>query len=356
MEVAVRLGELGRSVRRRRRQMLGFTILMVLAVLILVWARYTSGYLRDVCINIGASFVIVAMSYAIFDPIFEEVRRARVQEQPYFDDEAFCKLVARASREVRIMDTANHMLEGSSRLVLLQALTEAAQRRADIRILLLDPDSTAAVQRAGEISPVDVRAAIIDNLRHLRDGRERLAPEVRDRLRVRVYDALPSIQFFQYDDRALVAFFPAGGRASASPHLEIAIDTSLGEFVHGRFDELWDHARTRTLDMWLNLEVSVWYEDRRLSQRQLGYLELDDRLYLDATPIAHLFAANDRSHIQFQLPSPSLPAGLGGYYSFDLVGEASVPPLSALRAEFEEKYGNGSRRMLVELTPARAAD
>ncbi len=359
--MAMRVGEVSRLLRRRRRQLLGFTGLLALAALVLLWARYTTGYTREVCINVGASIVIVAMSYAIFDPIFEEIRRARVQEQPYFDDESFCHHVARASREVRIMDTCNHMLEGPNRGTLLDSLSEAARRRASVQILLLDPDSTATVQRAGEISPVDVRAVIIDNLRFLHDCRQRLPAEAQERLQIRVYDALPSIQFFQHDYQALVSFFPAGGRASSSPHLEVAIDTSLGEFVRGRFEELWDHARTRTLESWLQLDVSVWDEQRCLSQRSLGYLELEERLFLDATPIADLLIAHGRPHIRFQLSAQRLPVAQRGFFAFDLVGESSTVPLHAVMTAFDAKYGsshsvNGNERVIVELYPARTDD
>ena len=259
------------------------------------------------------------------------------------------------------MDTCNHMLEGVNRTTLLRSLSEAVRRRAGVQILLLDPDSAAAVQRAGEISPVDVRAAIIDNLRHLQECRQRLPAEMRERLQVRVYDALPAIQFFQHDYRALVSFFPAGGRASSSPHLEVAIETSLGEFIRGRFEELWDHSRTRTMESWLLLEVSIWDEEHSLDQRSLGYLDLDDRLFVDATPIADLLIAYGRSHIRFQLSLPQLPAGRSGFFSFDLVGESSTPPLRSMTAEFNAKYGSthstdGAERVILELRPSRTAD
>jgi hypothetical protein len=208
---------------------------------------------------------------------------------------------------------------------------------------------------------VDVRAAIIDNLRYLQDCRQRLPAEMRERLQVRVYDALPAIQFFQHDYRALVSFFPAGGRASSSPHLEVAIETSLGEFIRGRFEELWHHSRTRTMESWLLLEMSIWDEEHSLDQRSLGYLDLGDRLFVDATPIADLLIAYGRSHIRFQLSLPRLPAGRSGFFSFDLVRESSTPPLRSMTAAFDAKYGSthstdGAERVILELRPSRTAD
>jgi hypothetical protein len=370
--VARRVGGLGRIVRRRRRQLLGFTLLIILAAAVLgsaAWADEGT-YLHEVLVNVGASVVIVAMSYAIFDPIFEEIRRARVQEQPYFDDVSFCDNVGRATREVRIMDTCNHMLEGPNRTALLGALSEAARRRASVRILLLDPDSIAAQHRAREISPVNVRNAIMENLRYLHECRELLPPDAQERFQVRIYNALPSIQFFQHDFRALVAFFPPGGRASSSPHLEVAIETSLGEFVSGRFDDLWDHARTRSLDAWRLIDVIVWNEERRLTQCLLGYLDLGERLFLDATPIQDLLMEHGRPHVRCQLSDPQLPAGRQGILSVESVpdppagppepeSEDAPPTPKSLQKAFDIKYGthsaNGPARVIVELGPREPA-
>jgi hypothetical protein len=306
-----------------------------------------------VLINIGASVLIVALSYAIFDPVFEQIRLARVQEQS-FDDAVFCRNVGRASREVRIMDTCNHILEGPGRNLLLDALKEAAGRSANIQILLLDPESAATEQRAGEISD-DVRAKVVENLYYLQECRQQLASAVRDRLQVRIYDALPSIQFFQYDDRALVSFFPAGGRASASTHLGIAIDTPLGEFVRGRFAELWSHARTSTLETWLNVDVSLWVDDHALDSRSLRYLCLEDRLFLDATPIRNLLEQGGWQRLRAEFRSSRPAIERNSIYSFDRLPNEGDQPPSLVMENFAKKYGNGYGpgydRLIVALHP-----
>jgi hypothetical protein len=321
----------------------------------LVLARYSGEYGRDVLINIGASVLIVALSYAIFDPVFEQIRLARVQEQS-FDDAVFCRNVARASREVRIMDTCNHILEGPGRNALLDALTEAARRSANIEILLLDPDSAATEQRAGEISD-DVRAKVVENLYYLQECRRQLPDTVRDRLQVRIYDALPSIQFFQYDDRALVSFFPAGGRASASTHLEIAIDTPLGEFVRGRFGDLWGHTRTSTLETWLNVDVSFWDDAHVLDSRSLRYLCLEDSLFLDATPVRNLLESGDRHSLRVELRSSRPAIERNSFYVFDRPPSGGDQPSRSVLENFAKKYGDtygpGDDRLIVALHPVR---
>ncbi len=73
--------------RRRARRLIGIAVLLVLSAVLLVWARLSEGFNRDLLVNIGASVVIVALSYAIFDPLFEELRRSRVEEHAMFDHE-----------------------------------------------------------------------------------------------------------------------------------------------------------------------------------------------------------------------------------------------------------------------------
>jgi hypothetical protein len=65
--------------------------LLTISAGMLVVGGVVSGYIRDLLVNVGASVVIVALSYAIFDPVFQEIRRSPVQEQPTFDDEKFSR-------------------------------------------------------------------------------------------------------------------------------------------------------------------------------------------------------------------------------------------------------------------------
>jgi len=80
--------------RRRARRVVGILVLLVLSALLLVWARLSQGFNRDVLVNVGASVVIVALSYAIFDPLFEELRRSRVEEHAMFDHDDFNRHVS----------------------------------------------------------------------------------------------------------------------------------------------------------------------------------------------------------------------------------------------------------------------
>lgn len=330
-------------------------MLLTTSALLLLWAWVADGYTRDVLINIGASVVIVAFSYAIFDPVFQEVRRSRVQEHPTFDDETFSRNVANAKREVVIMDTGNHILEGASRDIFLDALKRAAQRHTAVRILLLDPDSSAVKQRAEEISPVDVRKVIVENLRYLEDCRKKLPRSQQDGIQVRLYDALPAIQLFQHDFRAIVSFFPVGRRASASSHLEIDIDTPLGHFVRSRFDELWDHPSSRTIQSWLGIYLQAWNGSHLLGVHEVQYVALGGEFYINADSIKGLLMDHGSPHLGFTHTNDGQnPANASALLLIERIHESSSPRLAELSAEFETKYGldfGSSECIILKLVP-----
>ena len=206
----------------------------------LLAAWRSTGFLSDLLLNLGASVVLAAISYVIFDPLFEEARKARVQEHLSFDQQAFVTRLHRSGRRVRILDTWTILLEQRHREETLSAVRAALANGAQVQLLLLDPDCTAAQQRSEELERqrVDVPRQIRTNLRHLAAFADALDSRLRHRLQVRLYDASPSIQLYQWDGRALISFFPIGKLSFNVPQLEVDMDSPWGGFVHARFQEL----------------------------------------------------------------------------------------------------------------------
>lgn len=344
--------------RRRARRLVGVLVLLVVAALLLVAARLTRGFNSDLLLNLGAAVVMVALSYAVFDPIFEEVRRSRVEEHPRFDQQEFSAHVATASDLVAVMDTANHMLEGAGRGPFLRALRSAMDNGALVRVLLLDPDSAAATQRAEEIRPVDVRRVIRDNLRHLNDFADALPPAQRDRFQVRIYDASPSIQMFRWDGKALISFFPIGVRASASPHLEVYLDSPLGEFVQGRFDQLWRHESTRPLHEYVVVPVSVFYDENLLRNCGVHFVQVDGAWFIDGTPMVDQLTDHGTGRLDIVTARP-LEVDGGRKFRLARVDGDSVPDRQSVLRAFDAKYGPrqldgpGRARLAMRLVPHR---
>ncbi|SFF28493.1 hypothetical protein SAMN05421541_108140 [Actinoplanes philippinensis] len=357
----------------RTRTVLIGVLLFATSVGMLVAARSLHGFYSDLLLNLGSSMVLAAVSYVIFDPLFEEARKARVQEHDRFDQTAFIDRIRETRRNIRILDTWTILLQGKARARTLHAMREALEQGATIRVLLLDPGSAAAQQRTDELErrQIDVAAQIMENLRHLHAFREGLdSAEQRSLLKVCVYDASPSIQLYQWDGRALISFFPIGKVSFDVPQLEVDMASPWGQFVDRRFDELWDHRDyIRTLDRYWRLTVTLTHGGTPLEAVPVPYISAEDVIYIDGTgPLANQFAARmlpgpgEQPHTEASFGALAVwPPRRSGQQSreFDLIrlDEDQVPGTTAeVLAQFEKKYGGyppdrAGATLLLRLVP-----
>lgn len=132
-----------------------------------------------------------------------------------------------------------------------RALRGALSHGAQIRILLLHYDSPAAALRSASMAEgADavyeenrIRLGIRHNLAILATLADALADDARARLRVALYDSLPSLAIYRIDDRALVSVFLHGQLAVDAPQMMISgRDSLLGEKIFGELDTLWEIA------------------------------------------------------------------------------------------------------------------
>ena len=128
------------------------------------------------------------------------------------------------------------------------ALLEALEDGARVEILMLHPESSAAALRSAAL-PGSSKARFHEN--HVRLGvrqclatlatiADALGDDGRGRLRVGLYDSLPSLAIYSIDGRATVSVFLHGRLAVDGPQMEIAgADTLLGATVFNELQTLW---------------------------------------------------------------------------------------------------------------------
>lgn len=113
------------------------------------------------------------------------------------------------------------------------ALRDRLQHGVRVKILFLDPNSSAAPLRAREEgSKRDTRDAIRDSIKTIWEFRQSLEAGSRNRLRVYVYDATPSCGLTWMDEFMIVTHYLAGLPNLTSPALlvkpaQIGMGTSL---------------------------------------------------------------------------------------------------------------------------------
>ncbi|MEU5910288.1 DUF5919 domain-containing protein [Micromonospora sp. NPDC047527] len=338
-----------RGGRQRRAFVVGGTLLGI-AVVMLLAAWRSTGFLSDLLLNLGSSVVLAAISYVIFDPLFEEARRARVQEHLSFDQRAFVTRLHRSGRRVRILDTWTILLERTHREETLGAVRAALGNGAQVQLLLLDPDCTAAQQRSEELERqrVDVPRQIRTNLRHLTAFQSALDPALRHRLQVRLYDASPSIQLYQWDGRALISFFPIGKLSFNVPQLEVDMDSPWGGFVHARFEELWEHEQaTVNLERYWSVTVTLRHDDSDVVEVQVPYVTVEGQHYVDCPG----FRVTGPLTVRAVLP-PRAPGAAPGVFGLAEPTDTDRTPAATVKRHFDQKYGHGDgQRAIRRLVP-----
>ncbi len=159
----------------------------------------------------------------------------------HFSEDEFVRYV-RSARRVTILNTwipnLNHLED---------SLVAAVGRRAEVRLLLLHPNSPIAglryeALRAGGMIELDgnVKDGVERCLDVLKSVAGRVDERKRSCLRVRVYHSLPSVSVYRADEHYLVGMFLHGKLAVASPQL--AVDgpgTALSRHIQAELDTLW---------------------------------------------------------------------------------------------------------------------
>jgi hypothetical protein len=90
----------------------------------------------------------------------------------------------------------------------------------------------------------EIANLIEDAIRSLK--RLNLDRRIDGRIQIRIYNALPSLQLYIYDNRALVGFFLHGSKSNLAPQLEVEVKDSVGgrtyfgRYVEGEFEKIWN--------------------------------------------------------------------------------------------------------------------
>jgi len=163
---------------------------------------------------------------------------------------------------------------------------------------------------------------------------------------------------FRWDDKALISFFPIGIRASAAPHLEVYLTSPLGEFVQGRFDDLWRHPSTQDLDDHMAVPVAVHHRGVLLRSCGVPFVRLDEACFIDGTPMVDQLTDHGTAHLDIVTTRPLTVAGQPETaFRLARVDGDSVPDRARVLWMFEAKYGPrpqegpGRARLALRLVP-----
>lgn len=132
--------------------------------------------------------------------------------------------------------------------ILADALVDALRRGTCLSILMLHPESRIAQLSSQAMQTSQARFRedhVRPGVRHCLEVLEAIGHTVgedrRRHLRVRLYDSLPSISVFAFDDRAFVSVLVHGQLAVKSVQIEVhGQDSVMGQLVFGELETLWE--------------------------------------------------------------------------------------------------------------------
>lgn len=329
----------------RRRVLLLCAVLAVCVGLCLWFASGLPDFRQNLLLNLSPELLTTIITLMIIQPFLSRLEEDRVREHLRLDYPSFCEKVAQTSDVVEVLDTFSYLFSGRTCERFAEAARVAVSRGAAVRIMLLDPDSPAALQRSHELS-ADVRLEVMRNLRDLKHLEAQLPRDRRGQMQVRVYSAAPSIQLYRSGERIMVSFYPVDQLSGEGQQLEVRITSPLGSFVSERFAELW--SRSRSINELLTRRAQVLEGEGGLvagEPMRLEYVRYDGGLYVcDQRMVVELARHRDRP-VRVRLDGRA-----DQVFELEMIGESEEELPQRLSTAYWEKYGTDAD-VFVHLKP-----
>lgn len=321
------------------------SVLAVCVGLSLWLASGLPDFRQNLLLNLSPELFTTIITLMIIQPFLSRLEEDRVREHLRLDYPSFCEKVAQTSDVVEVLDTFSYLFSGRTSERFAMAARTAVSRGATVRILLLDPDSPAALQRSHELS-ADVRLEVMRNLRDLKLLEAQLPRDRREQVQVRVYSAAPSIQLYRFGERIMVSFYPVDQLSGEGQQLEVRITSPLGSFVSERFAELW--SKSRSINELLTRRAQVLEGEGGLvagEPMRLEYIRYDGGLYVcDQRMVVELARHRDRP-VRVRLDGRA-----DQVFELEMIGESDDELPQRLATAYAEKYG-ADADVFVHLKP-----
>jgi hypothetical protein len=276
---------------RRPQTVTALVALTALSAFLLWQSAGLDHYQQNLALNIGADIIGAIVTIFVITPLISRAQEGRVREHARLDYEWFTDQVYAATSCVKLLDTFSNLLDQPVTDRFFRGVELAIGRQANVKVLLLDPESLAVTLRAQELGEApgqaDVRREILRNLRTLHAFERRLTDGQRRQFQVRLYSASAGVTLYRWDDKALVSFLSVGRLSGQGIQLEVTVGSPLGIFVEQRFEELWH--QSKPMDQFMHLPVTLVEADGARREFASRFVALDEALYVvDHDVVSHM--------------------------------------------------------------------
>ncbi|MGH3417776.1 MAG: hypothetical protein ACRDSS_14995, partial [Actinocrinis sp.] len=203
--------------------------------------------------------------------------------------------------QIRILDTFSGLF-GGDRDAAIRALRDAAIQGADIRVLLMSPNTDASALREFQLRQTMPGLWINDRIQaNIADFRLLDAAILavgnglpHGRLELRVYTVAAPFALYGWDERAMFAFLPPHAFSDHSTQLEITDQSQLGREALDQFEAIW--ADAAPIPQLLPVRVVDEQATRDLLVR---FVHVDNATYLVSKRIDAAIHANAALRVRF---------------------------------------------------------
>ncbi|WP_017313987.1 hypothetical protein [Mastigocladopsis repens] len=255
--------------------------------------------------NMGFNLLGAVCAFVAFDIVFRRLKELDEQqgvELDLFDKsdfittimetKSFTKCSPHPIASIRILETWTELLRDNSyKEKFTQAIVKYIENNNhEIEILFLNPENRDLVEARSielqglseEFNDINIAEKIYINLREIQKIIQKLEVNGnQDKLKVRLYNTSPSLAIYMCAPNLFVTFFRSGKLTTMSKQLKLHIDSPVGAFINERFEEIWQDAKTISLENCLYVTVDVIQYGRvQRTYDKVKYVLCDQGYYL----------------------------------------------------------------------------
>ncbi|MEU8658149.1 hypothetical protein [Actinoplanes philippinensis] len=313
-------------------------LLLVTAFALLFPARHTPGFADDLRISIGANLIDLTLAVLVLQPLVLYLSRNAVRRRNRLDYRDVLDRIETAKDRVDLWKHWTGLLESPHEARFAEAVRGALDRGVRFRIMLTDPSSPDAAERARQVAPTDAVTAIRQNIERLEAFTAALPARHRPAFQVRISTTGPAHAFYRVDDWLTYGVF-RDRRVSESSQREVRVHGDLGELALEAFENRWNGVGLQSIAAHYRMRLQLTVNDDT-SEYELRYVIHDGEPWVNVNPAAlqHAF------HPDHRVTTPG--AGATRW----VLAAATPETLDRVTALYTAKYGPGEGPVLLRLT------